>query len=273
VLTIGELSRATQVTVKTIRYYQELGILMPVKVDIMSGYRYYDQNSFERVGAIISLKELGFTLKEIQEILKNCSTESDLQSFIKSKIKEIRSEMAKLKSIESQLRVFEKQITEKPIEFDTGIEEFYLSMPHCAALKVIGTYDKIGIGIRTLYKKAARYIKGAPYAFYYDMEYRETDAKMDAVIELKKKVITDGLEYRSIESRKAVKLIHKGPYGTQGSSYIRLFEYCRESGYSPVSPIIEHFIKGPGMIFRGNPENYRTECILLVEDNRTVESN
>ena len=67
-ITIGELSQVSKVTVKTIRYYQELGILNPVNIDAATGYRYYDHSSYSRINSILTLKKFGFTLKEIQKI-------------------------------------------------------------------------------------------------------------------------------------------------------------------------------------------------------------
>lgn len=97
------------------------------------------------------------------------------------------------------------------------------------------------------------------------MEYRESDAQMEAVIELdsrNKRSVEEGKHFPSV---RAVKTIHKGEYGSQGPAYARLFQYCRIRGYKVRPPVIEHYVKGPGMIFRGNPENYRTECIVLLE--------
>ncbi len=264
-ISIGELSGASKVTVKTIRYYQDLGILEPVKIDIVTGYRYYDYNSFDRLNSIITLKEFGFTLKEIQKILKECEKEEDLKCFIDGKILQIKTEMKRLKSVQEKLTMYNHQINNTERKDITGIEEIELNFEHLACVKVTGVYSDIGIGYGKLYKKLGRYITGAPLAFYYDMEYKETDANMEAVVELKKKVEVTGVTYSTLEKIKAVKLQHKGPYGTQGETYIKLFEYCRENSLTPKPPMIERYIKGPGMVFKGNPNNYITDCIFIVE--------
>lgn len=68
-LTIGEFSQSARLTVKTLHYYQKLGILLPAEQDEITGYRYYDGACLERAKSIVMLKELGFTLKEIGETL------------------------------------------------------------------------------------------------------------------------------------------------------------------------------------------------------------
>jgi effector-binding domain-containing protein len=63
----------------------------------------------------------------------------------------------------------------------------------------------------------------------------------------------------------AVTLIHVGPYDELSRSYARLFEYCRENGLKTLLPGREHYLKGPGMIFRGNPAKYITRIVMLYE--------
>ena len=68
-LSIGEFSQTARLTVKTLRYYHELGILVPARVDETTGYRYYNEASYEKASAIAALKELGFSLTEVKSIL------------------------------------------------------------------------------------------------------------------------------------------------------------------------------------------------------------
>ncbi|MDC7125354.1 MAG: helix-turn-helix domain-containing protein [Spirochaetales bacterium] len=118
-LSIGEFSQVTRLTVKTLRYYHELGILVPVKIDEMTGYRYYDNDSFNRANSIISLKQLGFSLKEIKTILEKCEAEEDLKSFIQEKISEIRLKASELKKMENRLLSLEEQIKTEEISAST----------------------------------------------------------------------------------------------------------------------------------------------------------
>ena len=62
---IGEFSRLAQVPVPTLRYYDQVGLLKPVKVDTFSGYRYYAASQLPRLHRILALKGLGFTLEQI----------------------------------------------------------------------------------------------------------------------------------------------------------------------------------------------------------------
>ncbi|QDR82539.1 MerR family transcriptional regulator [Sporomusa termitida] len=77
--TIGEMSKLHNIPVKTLRYYDEIGLFKAIEVDQNNGYRYYSTEQFEQLNTIKYLKFLGFSLKEIQKHLGS----RDIQSFIK----------------------------------------------------------------------------------------------------------------------------------------------------------------------------------------------
>lgn len=66
---IGDFSRLSQTPVSTLRYYDEVGLLKPVEVDHFTGYRYYHFDQLARLNRILALKELGFSLEEIERLL------------------------------------------------------------------------------------------------------------------------------------------------------------------------------------------------------------
>ena len=70
-LKIGEFSKLMQVTVKTLRYYEQKGLLVPDEVDEWTGYRYYSMPQMQRLNTIRGLQRLGFTLEEIKELLED----------------------------------------------------------------------------------------------------------------------------------------------------------------------------------------------------------
>ena len=66
---IKEFAEFTGVSVRTLHYYNEIGLLMPAHVDRFTGYRYYDEKSLFRMQEILFYRELDFSLKSIGEIL------------------------------------------------------------------------------------------------------------------------------------------------------------------------------------------------------------
>ena len=69
-LSIGKMAEMNQVTVPTLRLYDQLGLLKPRHVDEQTGYRYYDINQNARLDMIAYMKELGMSLKEIRDVLE-----------------------------------------------------------------------------------------------------------------------------------------------------------------------------------------------------------
>lgn len=67
---IGEFSYLCSMSIKTLRYYDKIGVLTPERVDELTGYRYYSIDQLEQAQKIKSLQEASFTLEEIKAILK-----------------------------------------------------------------------------------------------------------------------------------------------------------------------------------------------------------
>ncbi|WP_419168265.1 MerR family transcriptional regulator [Halobacteriovorax sp.] len=111
-LKIGELSKVSGVSIDTIRFYENKGLIIPTNRS-KKGYRYYDSNTSRMLQFIISSKELGFTLNEIKELInikvnKNgkCSLALDR---IKEKELDIDKKILELKKIKDALNKVSKK--------------------------------------------------------------------------------------------------------------------------------------------------------------------
>ena len=81
-LSIGEFSKATGLSVKALRFYHERELLVPTRVDVGSGYRFYDQSNLEVAQVIVSLRELEFPLDDIKSILEGSETGDVLEFYV-----------------------------------------------------------------------------------------------------------------------------------------------------------------------------------------------
>jgi DNA-binding transcriptional MerR regulator len=75
---IGEFSKITGLTVKTLRFYHEQGLLAPAQIDDQTGYRYYDDRQIETARVIKQLRELEFSIAEIAELLANYHDDAEV---------------------------------------------------------------------------------------------------------------------------------------------------------------------------------------------------
>jgi len=86
---IGELSRLSQVPIRTLRYYDQIGLLVPAQVDRASGYRGYAAEQFERLNRILVLKDLGLSLDEIRALLADRASTAELHALVRRKHAEL----------------------------------------------------------------------------------------------------------------------------------------------------------------------------------------
>ena len=79
---IGEIAAFFNVSSKALRVYEKIGILKPVKVDEKTGYRYYTAEQVKQLDALLELRELGFSLTEIQKLLEDGVTKEQYMEVL-----------------------------------------------------------------------------------------------------------------------------------------------------------------------------------------------
>ena len=79
---IGEFSKVTGLSAKTLRFYHEKGILVPSLVDQATGYRSYDESKIEKARVILQLRAMEFSLEDIATVLGECADEADILNYL-----------------------------------------------------------------------------------------------------------------------------------------------------------------------------------------------
>ena len=119
---IGDFAKIFDINIKTVRYYESIGLIIPAYVDIYSGYRYFNEENIKRMNEIISLKELGFSLEEIKYF-----KESEIKNKIidyENKILKIKEQIRDLKEL--SIKGKEKLIMKKFINDERVIGKWNL---------------------------------------------------------------------------------------------------------------------------------------------------
>lgn len=264
---IGEFSKITRLSIKALRIYHEKDILVPTHIDEQSGYRYYDKIAVEKANVIFYLKQLQFPLHDIREILGTYEDDSEIVDFLENHHQQIESRILEYQNISHSLEAIisrEKEIKMKYQNSDFDVEEKELDTQLIASVRFKGKYSDCGEAFRKIGKAMGRHLSGKPLNLYYDAEYKEIDADIEACIPVRKGVSKEGVSVRELTGGKCVALIHKGPYEDLGRSYEKILAYAKEKGYQTELPSREVYLKGPGMIFKGNPKNYLTEIQILI---------
>jgi DNA-binding transcriptional MerR regulator len=110
---ISEFSKISQVSVKTLRYYDQLNLLNPTHTDQFTGYRYYSADQMFQLHRILAYKELGFTLDQIRHMMSEHIPLKQIRGMFRRKQNEIESvldkEQAKLIRIKERLYIIENE--------------------------------------------------------------------------------------------------------------------------------------------------------------------
>ena len=268
---IGQFSRITGLTIKTIRLYHEKGILLPRKVDQATGYRYFDDHNVEQARAVAYLRHLEFPLSDIKEILDRFEEDADVLAFLEKQGKAIRAKMEQLNRIALSLEEIIKTEKEAKAMLDDSIFEVgekNLTDIQVAGLRWKGRYSETGKAFQQLGKLAGRHVSGKPMNLYFDAEYKEEDADVETCFPVRNMKPSGALSVHVLPGGRCVYLVHKGPYGNLGRSYARLMAYIEEREYKSLLPSREIYLKGPGLIFKGSPRNYLTEIQIMVSEGK-----
>ena len=257
---IGEFSLASGLTIKTLRFYHEEGVLRPSHIDPQSGYRYYAVSQVESARAIAFLRGLGFPLAEIKSLIEDGHSDERIVELMQRRQAALRSRIA---DDRKALRLLEQFISERQVRTMSDeqfeVHEKMLDSLLIAGIRMKGRYRDCGKAFGQIGKAYGRYIRGTPFLLHYETEFKEDDADFEACMPLRQGRQLDGVSLRELPGARCASLLHKGPYDELGRSYAKLLKYVKERGYSIEMPTREVYIKGPGMIFKGNPKNYLTE--------------
>jgi DNA-binding transcriptional MerR regulator/DNA gyrase inhibitor GyrI len=259
-LTIGEFSQATRLTVKALRIYHDEGLLVPERIDPANGYRYYGEESFKRARAIGILRELGFSLAQMKEVLSSARDDDDLTRLFRERLTEVDRELIRLREVRERIRYFAENGEDEASRRNLEISEREVDPFWACSIRYQGAYGDIGTRFSEIFRRAGRYASGKPFAVYYDLEYRDS-ADIEAAIPVKKEVSLPGIECRLLAGGRFLSIVHRGPYALIGSAYKALFEAFAERSLEVRGPIRERYLKGPGMIFPRDPERFVTEVM------------
>ena len=265
---IGEFSKITGLTVKTLRYYHEQGLLEPSRVESGSGYRFYDYSKVEVARAILALRDLEFPLAEIKEILVNYADDADLISFLEERKSVVRQRLANERRILATLNDiihFEKEARSRMQNTAYEVEYKQVDAILVACIKMTGNYSDCGKGFSRLGRKFGRFINGKAMMFCHDEEYREHNANFEIAMPIKKGKPIEEIDVKTIPGGKCLSLMHLGPYTEINRSYEKIMRYAADNQLTYSIPTREIYHKGPGIIFRGNPKKYLTEIQLMLD--------
>ena len=259
---IGDFSSMSKTTIKALRYYEKEGLLKPVYIDQNTGYRYYETSQLVEISKIISLRQIGLSIKDIKNILNGC----DMKSILNKRKKEIKenltiytTQLSKINYLleENNMKneIFIKEIPSYIIYYSDGIISDFSKIPEFV-LEAGAECAKANPNLKCITPNYC-------YVSYLDGEYKEKDIKIryaEAVEEFGEE--TKQIKFMKTTPVTAVCIYHKGSYENLRQSYNIILKYIEDNGYEIIDNVRECYIDGCWN--KDNSDDYLTEIEFPV---------
>lgn len=259
---IKEFSIISRTTIKTLRYYEKEGLLIPKSINKNNGYRYYGTEQLSILNKILSLRQIGLSIKDIKVYLNNKSNDI-LYKRKKDIIDTINLYNLQLSKINYMLE--DKEMNEEIV---------LKKLPKCSVYYMEGVIKDYSELTNFILSTGEECLKINPnikcvspdycYINYLDKEYKEKDIHVryaQAVIE--KGIENDKIKFMDLDEVEAVSILHKGDYARLGESYSKIFSYIEKNNYEVIDFPRECYIDG--MWNKDNVEDYLTEIQIPVK--------
>jgi len=245
---IGEFSRVGQVTVKALRVYEEMGLLIPESFDDWSGYRIYSPSQLSRLYRILALKDLGLSLEEIRVVLEHEPTTEQMRGMLALKSAQMQT---KLEEDRRRLALVENLI--ERIEKEDVMPNYAVIVKDVADTKVVSIREKlrgyieVGTQIMRLVKffEASKvFPAGPPSAIYHDKEYKESDVDVECVFPVAgSPADKDNFKLITLAGGKFASTIHTGSYEKISDAYNAVFSWVENNGFVVAGPMRESYLQ------------------------------
>ena len=236
-LTIGEFSKFCRVTVKTLKHYEKLGLLVPNEVDEWTRYRYYDVSQMRQLNGILRLKTLGFSLEEIRDLLDEGTHKPSIPQ-IEEKIRMLEQQMTQIQERLTALRnimSFQKQIDAADKIFTQRLPAITIVSHRC----ILRHYEDLGPLCESkidpeIYRLGCKRTQPA-YCFQIDheTEYKTENIDVEYCVQVEETGKDSGIiQFKQLEEVPlAVCIKCYGAYSHLYSHFEEVFRYIDEHGY------------------------------------------
>ncbi len=211
------------------------------------------------------LRDLDFSISELKDVLSNCEDADDLSYYLNEKKSMIESNISREKELIRKISLYIKSKNMEDFSMNYKIEVREVAPVTVASIRYKGKYSDVGAYIGTIYKAVKNNGAGAPFNCYYDAEFKE-DADIELCVPTTQIIKEDSISAKKLPAIKAICTTHIGGYDKLNLAYKALLDYADEHRINCLTPSREVYIKGPGMIFKGNENKYVTEIMIPFEE-------
>ena len=254
-LSIGQFSRACHVSVKTLRHYEKVGLLLPTRVDGWTGSRYYDEALIDTMLLIQRLKRYGFSLVTIGQIIADPATGPEA---LRRQRQMLSDQLARQTLV---LHELDRHIAamERTNDIMAYQPEYVITLQEVPEQPIFSRRQRMsmedyGSAIGRLYEEAARQHiapQGPPMTIYHGEAFDPEDMDMELALPLQH--AEDAT--RTLPGGLMAVTTHRGSYGHLVDAYGALTRWIAGQNLEISGAPCEVYLQGPG---QGDPEEWRT---------------
>lgn len=263
VIRIGDFARIGQVSVVTLRHYDDIGLLKPSAVDVATGYRLYEVAQLARLNRILALKDLGFSLGQIELVLEGVTPEQ-LRGMLTMKQAESERQLAddheRLTRIGARL---------KQIELEGEMSDYDVILKDVPAMVVasrrvtIPTNDQVPQILGAAFDEAYGLVKaqgakdvGPCIALWYQGADVFESEDAEAAVPIGQQFAgTDRVKVYELAGDQMASVVHRGDYANFNLAHAAILSWIESNGYRASGAIREVYLKDA----HGDPANAVTE--------------
>ncbi len=244
---IGEFSKLAKTTVRTLRFYDEIGLFKPSYTE-KNGYRYYSTEDLQKICAILELRDAGLSPEEI----KNASDSLLLKEALVKKTGEIKRNILK----EQQSLLLIQKIVDSIDKGEYTMNKYQAKevfLPEITVYYRHGVIESMDKMFDFILQAGAECrlnnptLKCADYCFvtYEAKEYQEKNVELEYVEAVEKSgKESQNIGFKTLPPAKAVEVMHVGPYSKLHDAYAFALQWVQEKGYTVTDKIREVYVHG-----------------------------
>jgi len=232
--TIGQLSKLFNIKIPTLRYYDDIGLLNPAKVDPETHYRYYSTEQFERLNSLAYLKTLDLSNDSIKHFF-DARDISTLEEMLKQQRSQVHQQIANLENIERRINTRLSQV-EDAVKSSLGKVEL-VELPEVPIIYLNEDYrlnediempisilrKRFGVDNNVFLGKIALTISQT------QLEQRQFDKYSGLLLILEPGDVNEQTDL--LPAGKYLRLRFHGTHETATEHYTKMLEYCRDHHY------------------------------------------
>lgn len=270
-LKIGDFSKLSRISIRMLRYYDEHNILKPCHVDEESGYRFYAHEQIFEAAKIRFLKEAGFSVAVIEEIMKQYDSPQEIQRYFQVRMKELKEEQGRISNTLIRLERAQKLLDKEDTFMNYTVEVKQIKGMYAATLRtVIPSYEREDLVWKRMYSIIAEKHLDITFAqpqnaraYFYDEGFAEKDVDMEIASEVAGSYDdVEDIRFRRLKDETVASVTFAGDYSQISEVCMAITMWIKENGYELDGANFCIYHKGWGMC--DNPEEFVTEICFPI---------